>query len=67
MEFCKKIFDKYAAEIIEIPDKGASAIEKTLYWIHLGDWVSMFLAEKRNVDAMDIKVIDNLKQELAGK
>lgn len=67
MEFCKKIFDKYAAEIIEISSKGENAVAKTLYWIHLGDWVSMFLAEKRNVDAMDIKVIDNLKHELAGK
>jgi glucose/mannose-6-phosphate isomerase len=67
MEFCKKIFDKYAAEIIEIPSKGNNPIEKTLYWIHLGDWVSMLLSEMRNVDAMDIKVIDNLKQELANK
>jgi glucose/mannose-6-phosphate isomerase len=67
MDFCRKVFDKYAAEIIEIPSKGESAIIKKLYWIHLGDWVSMFLAEKRNVDAMDIKVIDNLKNELASK
>lgn len=67
MDFCKKVFDKYAAEIIEIPSKGDTTVEKALYWIHLGDWVSMFLSEIRNVDAMDIKVIDNLKQELASK
>ena len=67
MDFCKKVFDKYASEIIEIPSKGKSAVEKALYWIHLGDWVSMFLSEMRNVDAMDIKVIDSLKQELASK
>jgi glucose/mannose-6-phosphate isomerase len=67
MDFCRKVFDKYAAEIIEIPSKGESKVEKTLYWIHLGDWISMFLAEKRNVDAMDIKIIDNLKNELASK
>lgn len=67
MDFCKKVFDKYAAEIIEIPSKGENAVEKALYWIHLGDWVSMFLSEIRNVDAMDIKVIDSLKQELASK
>ena len=66
MEFCKKIFNKYAAEIIEIPSKGKSTVEKTIYWIHLGDWVSLFLSEIRNVDAMDIRVIDSLKQELAG-
>lgn len=67
MDFCRKVFGKYAAEIIEIPSKGENTVEKKLYWIHLGDWVSMFLAEKRNVDAMDIKVIDSLKQELANK
>jgi glucose/mannose-6-phosphate isomerase len=67
MEFCRKVFSKYAAEIIEMPGKGNNSVEKKLYWIHLGDWVSMFLSEKRNVDAMDIKVIDNLKSELAGK
>ena len=66
MDFCRKVFDKYAAEVIEIPSKGENVVEKKLYWIHLGDWVSMFLAEKRNVDAMDIKVIDSLKSELAG-
>lgn len=67
MEFCRKVFNKYASEVIEIPSKGENAVAKALYWIHLGDWISLFLAEKRNVDAMDIKVIDNLKQELAGK
>jgi glucose/mannose-6-phosphate isomerase len=67
MDYCHKVFEKYAAEIIEIPSKGENNIEKKLYWIHLGDWVSMLLSEKRNVDAMDIKVIDNLKHELAEK
>jgi glucose/mannose-6-phosphate isomerase len=67
MEFCRKVFDKYAAETIEIPSKGESKVEKALYWIHLGDWISMLLSEKRNVDAMDIKVIDSLKNELANK
>jgi glucose/mannose-6-phosphate isomerase len=67
LDYCRKIFNKYASETIEIDSKGDNTIEKTLYWIHLGDWVSMFLSEKRNVDAMDIKIIDSLKSELAGK
>jgi len=67
MDFCRKVFTKYAAEIIEIPSKGINSIEKKLHWIHLGDWISMFLAEERKVDAMDIRVIDSLKQELASK
>jgi|SRR6185312_4536847 len=67
MDYCRKVFDKYASEIIEIHSRGESKVEKALYWVHLSDWASMFLAEKRNVDAMDIKVIDSLKHELATK
>jgi hypothetical protein len=33
--------------------------------IHLVDWASYFLAEQKNVDAFDIKIIDRLKSELA--
>jgi len=66
-EFCKKIFKKYSGEVIEIYSKGDTAVAKKLYWIHFGDWVSYFLSEQRNVDAMDIQVINNLKGELASK
>lgn len=67
IEICKKIFEKYAGALIEIYPKGKNTIEKKLYWIHLGDWVSLYLSEMRGVDAMDIKVIDNLKKELSEK
>jgi glucose/mannose-6-phosphate isomerase len=67
IEICRKIFEKYAGGYVEIYSKGANPIEKIIYWIHLGDWVSWFLSEKRNVDAMDIKVIDKLKKELSEK
>ena len=40
-------------------------IENTLYHIHLGDWVSWFLSEMNNVDAIEIDVINFLKGELA--
>jgi glucose/mannose-6-phosphate isomerase len=67
IEICRKIFQKYAGSFLEIVPKGANDIEKKIYWIHLGDWVSYILSEKRNVDAMDIKVIDQLKKELASR
>jgi len=67
IEICRKIFEKYAGLLLELNPKGNNAIEKKIYWIHLGDWVSYILSEKRNVDAMDIKVIDQLKKELAGR
>ncbi|MEO6038965.1 MAG: SIS domain-containing protein, partial [Saprospiraceae bacterium] len=45
--------------------KGKSAIEKAFYLVHLGDWMSFYLAELRQVDPVEIKVIDYLKGELA--
>ncbi len=67
IELCKKIFEKYANIIIEIPSKGNHILEKKLYWIHFGDWVSYYLAEQRHVDSMEVKVIDQLKKDLLAK
>jgi glucose/mannose-6-phosphate isomerase len=67
IEICKKIFEKYAGVLLEIYPKGSNSIERKISWIHIGDWVSYFLSEKRNVDAMEVKVIDQLKKELAGR
>ena len=36
-----------------------------MYLVHLVDWVSVYLAELRGVDAMEIKVIDYLKSALS--
>lgn len=63
----KSVFEKYTSNISEVYSKGSNAIEKAIYLIHLGDWVSMFLAEKSGVDAVEVKVIDFLKSELAKK
>lgn len=43
---------------------GENQIEKTIYLIHLVDWASLYLADLRKVDPMDIKSIDYLKSEL---
>ena len=67
IEFCKKVFEKFAHVVIEIPSKGASALEKKLYWIYFGDWVSWYLSEIRHVDATEVKVIEQLKKDLASK
>ena len=51
--------------IKEVYSKGNSLLEKMLYLIHWGDWVSYFLAELKEVDTMDIRVISYLKWELS--
>ncbi len=65
METCKEIFSKYTSTILEVYSKGDSNLEQTLYLIHLGDWLSWFLSEKNQVDAMEIEVINYLKSELS--
>lgn len=65
MDICKPIFQKYTPNIIEVFSKGTSMIEKTIYFIHLGDWISYFLGINRGVDITEVNVIDYLKSELA--
>lgn len=64
IEFGKKVFAKYTPHIKEIWSKGNSMLEQSLYLIHLTDWVSLFLAEKKGIDPMEVKIIDELKGEL---
>jgi glucose/mannose-6-phosphate isomerase len=61
----KEIVEHYTQTSIELFSKGKNIIEKALWLVHLGDWVSVYLAELRNVDPIEIKVIDFLKSELA--
>ncbi|MGB0887439.1 MAG: bifunctional phosphoglucose/phosphomannose isomerase [Vicingaceae bacterium] len=65
MEVNKTVFEKYTSTILEIYSKGNSQLEKSLYLIHLGDWVSLFLGEKNGVDITEVDVITHLKGELA--
>ena len=65
MDINKKVIEKYTDNITEIWSKGDSVIENSLYHINLGDWVSWYLSEMNNVDAIDIDVINFLKGELA--
>lgn len=65
MDINKKIIGQYAGEIVEVFSKGSNMVEKSLYLVHLGDWISWYLAQLRGVDALEVNVIDYLKGELA--
>jgi glucose/mannose-6-phosphate isomerase len=65
IEINKSVISKYTPHINEIWSKGKSMIEKAIYFIHLGDWISVYLAEKRGYDASEINVINELKSELS--
>jgi glucose/mannose-6-phosphate isomerase len=65
LEISKEVFKKYTPNVKELWSKGESQLERTIYLIHLTDHVSVQLAEKRKIDAMEINIINHLKGELA--
>ena len=64
MDINKKVISEYTTNISEVWSKGESKIQNTFYHISLGDWVSWYLSEMNNVDAIEIDVINFLKGEL---
>ena len=65
MDICKNVFLKYTPNLIEIYPEGSSPIEKMIYFIHLGDWISYYLGEIRGFDVTEVDVIDCIKSELS--
>ena len=65
MDINKEIVEHFTGTSIEVWSKGKTHIEKAFYLVYLGDWMSYFLAEIRDIDPVEIKVIDYLKGELA--
>ncbi|MBT5858633.1 MAG: bifunctional phosphoglucose/phosphomannose isomerase [Flavobacteriales bacterium] len=60
----KKVISKFTNNITEVWSKGDTVLANSLYHINLGDWVSWYLSEMNNVDAIEIDVINFLKGEL---
>ncbi len=65
MEFTKSVVSDYCDTVIEIYSKGEYDLVRSLYLIHLTDWISNALADVKGVDAVEINVINKLKNKLA--
>ena len=65
IEISREVISKKTSKIFEIHAKGNSTIERSIYMINVVDWASLYLSEIKNVDPVDIEVIDYLKGELA--
>ena len=52
-------------KILQIWSLGDSSIERSLYLINVGDWISWYLSELNDVDAIEIDVINYLKKSLS--
>lgn len=64
-EVCKPIFEKYAKEVIDITAHGKSKLEQFFYLINIGDWISCYIADIKDIDPVEVNVIDHLKKELS--
>ncbi len=64
IDISKEIIGNYTSSMIEVFSKGKDLVERSLYFVNLGDWISVHLADLRKVDSIEVKVIDFLKGEL---
>lgn len=65
LEINKEVVSKYTSSVMEYWSKGESMIEKTFYFVNVGDHVSYILSKRNGVIAEEIDVINHLKGALA--
>jgi glucose/mannose-6-phosphate isomerase len=61
----KGIISEYTSTVIELWSKGKNLVEKSLYFVFLGDYITCYLCDLRGFDSIEVKVIDYLKNELS--
>lgn len=64
IEINKEEIKKYTPNVLDVYASGDDAIDQTINLIHLGDWVSFYLAQLNEMDPIEINVINHLKGEL---
>lgn len=52
------------SDVLKINAVGSTYLEQLFFLIHLGDYVSYYIAEFKDVDPIEIKIIDKLKSNL---
>jgi len=63
-ELSKEVIGNKTSSVLMIEGRGNSIIEESFYFIHIIDWASLYLADLNQKDAVEIKVIDFLKDSL---
>jgi glucose/mannose-6-phosphate isomerase len=63
-EITKEIITKKTSSVAELRAKGDNRLAQNFYLIHLTDWVSIYLSELKQVDAIEVNVISHLKTEM---
>lgn len=67
VEVMKSVVKKYKAKVLDITIADAPYFVQVFSFIHLTDWVSVFLADLNNQVASEIDVINHLKSFVAKK
>ncbi len=65
MKVTNLIIKKYAKNISHVESEGNSLLTRIFSLVLLGDWTSYYLALMSNIDPTPVKVIDQIKEELA--
>lgn len=65
LEICKSIITPFVSSFTELFASGDSKLEQALHLIHFTDWVSVHLATLKNIDPVEVNVINRLKDELS--
>jgi glucose/mannose-6-phosphate isomerase len=65
MSVCMEIFRDQGADVVVVEGDGSDKILRFFDILHLGDWLSLLLAERLGWDPVDIKNIDHLKDALS--
>ncbi len=65
MDVCMEIFQAQGADVVVVEGDGENGILRFFDLVHVGDWLSLLLAERAEVDPVDIKNIDHLKDALS--
>jgi glucose/mannose-6-phosphate isomerase len=65
MDVCMEIFREQGADVVVVEGGGDDAILRFFDLAHLGDWTSLLLAERSEINPVDIRNIDRLKSALS--
>jgi len=66
MELTGRIIEDAGGRALAVPARGETPLERLMSLVLLGDLVSLYVAVLRDVDPVEIAMIDRLKRELAG-
>ena len=64
LDVTRELLSPHTERITEIWSQGSSRLARVFSLVHLGDWVSYYLAVLHGEDPMPVRAIDHLKAEL---